>query len=353
MLKETEKGKLQNIPENIPASDLAGLRVLIVEDNEINQQLARASLHRVGAKARIAADGIDALRILEQESFDAVLMDMNMPNVNGIEATRLIRKNPALAYLPIIAMTANSTYGDRERCLAAGMNDYLSKPIEFEQMYAILGRWTQRKAIPQQASPLQATPAGFAVLDSAKAIIRMGGEEKIYLSVLEKFIASQGASVQSVHDALAANDQKTAARLAHSLKGIAATVGAEAMSKIVRALEHAMHQNDKQQCTQLLSNAETEMRRVIAAANEYLSVHKANVQQTYSAHDSTGLANLLEQLGRQLPASDSRAKATMGELKQLLKDTASSQRYALLDSYINVYDYKNALLELTRLHKEE
>lgn len=353
MLKETEKGKLQNIPENKPASDLAGLRVLIVEDNEINQQLARASLHRVGAKSRIAADGFDALRILEQESFDAVLMDMNMPNVNGIEATRLIRKNPALAYLPIIAMTANSTFGDRERCLAAGMNDYLSKPIEFEQMYAILGRCTHRKAIPQQLSQPQATPAGFATLDSAKAIIRMGGEEKIYFAVLKRFIANREVSVQAVHDALVANDPKTAARLAHSLKGMAATVGAGTMSQIMRILEQAVHQGDKQQCTQLLSSAETEMGRVIAAANEYLGVHEANLQQMFSVHDSTGLERLLEQLGRQLHASDSRAKATMGELKQLLKAKASSQHYALLDSYINVYDYKNALLELTRLHKEE
>jgi two-component system sensor histidine kinase/response regulator len=263
-------------PQEEIHADLAGLRVLLVEDNKFNQQLANTLLMRAGVEVGIADDGIEALQALQRERFDAVLMDMQMPRMDGLEATRLIRKNPALADLPIIAMTANAMIGDREACLAAGMNDYLAKPIQYEAMYATLARWTHRKEYPTgQTVAETGQPAETpAILDPDKAMASMGGKD-IYLTMLKKFIPSQGLAVQSIQDALAANDRKTAERLAHSLKGIAATVGAFPLAESAGQLEKAIAEGDADRCRQLVEAAADKLAQAIASVEAYLKEHAA------------------------------------------------------------------------------
>jgi signal transduction histidine kinase/CheY-like chemotaxis protein len=132
---------LDRLDESDAAKRLAGSRILVAEDNEVNQLVATLLLERIGAVVRVAGDGREAMRLLGTETFDGVLMDMQMPNVDGLGVTRWIRANDALTRLPVIAMTANARDDDRRRCLAAGMNDFATKPVEAGVLYATLARW--------------------------------------------------------------------------------------------------------------------------------------------------------------------------------------------------------------------
>jgi PAS domain S-box-containing protein len=258
-------------------ADLSGLHVLLVEDNKFNQQLAYTLLVRAGVEVEIAGDGLEALQALQRAKFDAVLMDMQMPNMDGLEATRQIRKNPALADLPVIAMTANVMMGDRESCLAAGMNDYISKPLHYQVMYVTLARWTHRdvSAAGQAAAEDQHMGDAPSVLDTDRAMARMGGAE-LYLSMLGQFIPSQGQAVQAIQDALAAADLETAERLAHTLKGVAASVGAASLAESASQLEQAINTGNASAYPQLIEAIAGKLSLVAAAIASYLEEHRPN-----------------------------------------------------------------------------
>ncbi len=259
-------------PPNEPQTDLSGLHVLLVEDNKFNQQLANTMLVRAGIEVGIADDGSEALQALQQEHFDAVLMDMQMPKMDGLEATRHIRKNPALADLPIIAMTANAMTGDRESCLAAGMNDYLSKPLHYQTLYATLARWTHRAEPPvvPAAAEVQYPSDAPSVLHTDKAMARMGGKD-LYLAMLARFIPSQGQAMQSIQDALSVNDRATAERLAHTLKGVAASVGADFLAESASQLEQAIMAESIQEYPQLIGETASKLSQAVAAIKAYLA----------------------------------------------------------------------------------
>ena len=353
MMSQAGQGNLVEIhPEANLAADLGGVRVLLVEDNEINQQLASALLNRVATKVSIAADGVEALKLLEQKTFDVVLMDMQMPNMDGLEATRRIRKIAALGGLPIIAMTANAMFGDRERCLEAGMNDYISKPIHAETMYAAIARWTGRDggALLAEAEK-QPVSQLIPVLDTGKAIANMGSED-IYLIVLEKFISNQGKAAQTIADALAANDSKAAARLVHTLKGLAATIGAGKLSELVHQMEQAIHSADSLLCGQLLATVEAEFVRVIAEVDVYLKTHEAVSHTETAAPEAEEIKRRMTQLAEQLQNFDSSASATMRQIIQMLRGSGHEQHFMQLARFIDAYDYENAQLELQRLGKQ-
>jgi CheY-like chemotaxis protein len=132
---------------------LAGAHILLVEDNEINRELALDVLSGAGIIVSVACDGQEALDMLERETFDAVLMDCQMPELDGYAATRRLRQRPGLAKLPVIAMTANAMVGDRAKVLEAGMNDHIAKPLKFDDMFAVLARWVRPSAEAPSASP--------------------------------------------------------------------------------------------------------------------------------------------------------------------------------------------------------
>jgi polar amino acid transport system substrate-binding protein len=255
-------------------TDLSGLHVLLVEDNKFNQQLANALLVRAGIEVGIADDGAEALQALQRERFDAVLMDMQMPRMDGLEATRRIRQNPAFADLPVIAMTANVMTGDRESCLAAGMNDYLSKPLSYQRLYATLARWTHRgDASGQWPEGGREQGEANGVLDAGNAMARMGGRD-IYLSMLAKFVPSQGAAVQSIRNALAADERETAERLAHTLKGVASSVGALLLAESASWLEQAIRRGESGEYAHLIEGTESALEQAIAATEAYLEENR-------------------------------------------------------------------------------
>jgi len=217
------------------------VHVLLVEDNAINRELAVDLLSRAGIVVRVASNGQEALDVLARERFDAVLMDCQMPVMDGFAATRALRRRPALQSLPVIAMTANAMVGDREAVLAAGMNDHIAKPIVVDAMFDTLARWvkpTQAKAGGDAIAPANILLA-LKGIDTRCGVANTGGNGVLYRRVLGMFRERETDFVQRFHAARAAGDADTAMRAAHDLKGVAGTLGMHALQDAAAVLERA------------------------------------------------------------------------------------------------------------------
>ena len=210
---------------------LSGAHVLLVEDNPFNQELASDLLGRAQIVVQVANNGREAIDMLARQRFDAVLMDCQMPVMDGYAATRELRSNPKWRDLPIIAMTANAMVGDREKVLAAGMDDHIAKPIDVTEMFATLARWIRRDVV--------VAGTGFPGIDSAAALDRVMGDEALYRRLLGKFRDREAGFAARFGAACGAHDMPTATRLAHDLKSESGTLGATAVSEAAEALEQA------------------------------------------------------------------------------------------------------------------
>ena len=227
-----------------------GARILLVEDNDINQQVARELLEDAGVQVEVADNGEIALQRVQQRTYDLVFMDMQMPVMDGVTATRAIRELGSMATLPIVAMTANAMEQDRRKCLDAGMNDFLVKPIDPAQLTSILLQWARKRPeAPPQPAGLPVTPkpaadheipAGVEGLDTALGLSRMLGKKSLYLAMLRRYVAGQEHVVRDMRIAWANGDKVTAGRLAHTSKAVSGNVGAVVIQDRAAALEEAM-----------------------------------------------------------------------------------------------------------------
>ena len=235
-----------------PLQAAGGARILLVEDNEFNQQVAREMLEAEGFSVLIAGNGQRALDLLGPgHGVDLVLMDMQMPVMDGLEATRHIRARPELADLPVVAMTANAMPQDRQRCREAGMNDFVAKPIDPPQLWAALTAWLPVKATAASTvlTPpnepwtnlsdtefawLQSAPEG---LDTRLGLSRCAGKPDFYLRMLQRFATDYADMADHIMSCLKEGDPQKALRLTHSLKGVAGSVGATAVQVAAQALE--------------------------------------------------------------------------------------------------------------------
>ena len=227
---------------------LEGMRILVVEDNPINQQVARELLLAEGAQVQLADNGqlgVDAL-IKAPEGFDVVLMDMQMPVLDGLEASRKIRTELGLRTLPVIAMTANAMTSDREACLEAGMNDHVGKPFDLNLLVQVLCKytaWTVRPpAVLPEHLPTTCGDAGGEKpwqthVDLEGAIGRMGGFQDLYCDTLSAYLAEARDVTLQVRSALEAKEREAARRVLHSFKGLSATVGVAELADLAATLE--------------------------------------------------------------------------------------------------------------------
>ncbi|QCG91931.1 PAS domain S-box protein [Azospirillum sp. TSH100] len=233
-------------------SALVGRSVLLVEDNLVNQQVACGLLELVGIEATVVGSGEEALQCLREVKFDLVLMDVQMPGLDGYETTRLIRRELELSSLPIIAMTAHAMAGDRERCLDSGMNDHVSKPIDPETLYAALARWLKpvrgiagsaaaATAMPAVAalSAAQALPDSLPALDLAVARRNVNGNLALLRRILIDFATTHEGEAVRLTTAVQEERWKDVLRLSHTLKGTAATIGAMDLSALAGRVEAA------------------------------------------------------------------------------------------------------------------
>jgi two-component system sensor histidine kinase/response regulator len=294
-------------PAQLPGSDqpgggvderlaaIRGARILLVEDNDINQQVARELLEDAGLIVDVADNGEIALELVKKFTYDLVFMDMQMPVMDGVTATRELRKQERLEHLPIVAMTANAMEQDRRKCMDAGMCDFLVKPIDPKDMWTILVRWvrprraasvaasasvlarSQPAAIQGSSSPANdGLPHGIAGLDTTLGLTRMMGKKPLYLAMLRRYAVGQQDVVRDIRQALAAGDTTTAERLAHTTKAVSGNVGATLIQERATALESALRQGQgAQEAEPLLAGLEAPMSELLAALGAHLALETA------------------------------------------------------------------------------
>ena len=376
-LARSSDGRATQAPRgaaHLPA--IAGARVLLVDDNDLNQQVGAELLSGAGLVVDVAQNGQVALDMLAQTTYDLVLMDMQMPVMDGLTATRHLRQNPAWANLPVLAMTANAMSRDRDLCLEAGMNGHLAKPIDPDELFATLLQWIAPRA-PDAAqtanadtglqkrtadnpttsegapSPTPSPSADDALrhipgLDVTAGLRRVLDKRPAYESLLRKFTAGQAHAVQTTRTALAAGQRDEALRAMHTLKGTAGTIGATALAALAQRAEEAIAQKASPELVEpLLQPVEAACQALVAALQQALPADDMSGADASDGLqiDASAALQLVAQLDALLADDDSDAievfKQSAPTLQALLGPVYGQMKRAL-DSY----DFVEALAAL-------
>ncbi|HTP04413.1 MAG TPA: response regulator [Nitrospirota bacterium] len=244
------------------------VRILLAEDNFTNQQVAMGILKKLGLGADVVANGAEAVKALETLSYDLVLMDVQMPEMDGIEATRQIRDPQSVVTnhgIPIIAMTAHAMQGDRERCLAAGMNDYVAKPIDPQALAEALEKWLPKKTEPvtsEGTASFVAQEPRSLVFDRASMMARLMDDEDLARMVTECFLKDMPRQIEALRYCLEAEDAPGAERQAHTIKGASANVGGEVLRAVAFEMEIATRTGDLNTAKAKMLGLEREFNRL-------------------------------------------------------------------------------------------
>lgn len=262
-------------PSSSDALSLSGCRILLVQDNEITREVLREMLHLAGASVKVSQDGGQAVHQAMRERFDLVLMDLHLPVMDGFSAARAIRMDARYADVPILALTASADPDNRQRCLAAGMNDCVTTPIEPQQLSSVIKSWLScakrgfaTGLLRTQSSPLHAAMTPEYGLNTASAIAGVGGNEAYYRQMLARFIHAHEASGHKVETALSAGDKEKAAGLVHALVSAAGFVGATRLCFAAHALELSLKQANHD--ASLIAELQHSLRQTLIEACAYL-----------------------------------------------------------------------------------
>ncbi len=330
---------------------IAGARILLVEDNDLNQEVATELLRDAGFLVDLAENGRIALERIWEVEYALVLMDMQMPVMDGLTATLEIRKDERFKELPVVAMTANAMQADRNRCLAAGMNDHVAKPIEPENLWRALLRWIKpQHAIPavapvqQQAAVSEGDlPLGIEGLDTVTGLNRVLGKKPLYLMMLRKFVAGQRSVVAEITQALEADIRDKAERLAHTLKGVCGTIGATDLQQRAELLENAIRQGlPRPEIDALLDEVSTPLAALIAQLEQQLPEERIKAAVSGTPEQ---LKEVCDRLAAMLADDDAEAYDVLDAHADLLH-AAFANHYRLIDDGIRSFNFEAALTAL-------
>jgi two-component system sensor histidine kinase/response regulator len=353
---------------------IAGARILLVEDNEINQQVAMELLKNEGLAVTPADNGkvaLDLLAATDPDSrFDAVLMDLQMPEMDGFEATRKIRADERFCDLPVIAMTAHAMGGQREKCLAGGMDDYITKPVDPDELHVALDRWIKpgikRQSLPElpledEQQPVsegfEDLPGSLPGFDIEFGLRRVGGNTNLFGKLVHDFCAKYADIVPVLQAALAANDREQVTRAAHAIKGVAGNLGALELHRAAGELELWSKQAGVENSSDCLDTFAAELDRVIKSGGN-LKVRSANRSSDGSVPagpletDLSKVQPLMAELAGLLAEGDTTAEKCVARLREYLAAEEFGARLTQLEEQIGFFDFEDALEMLTGIAEE-
>jgi signal transduction histidine kinase/DNA-binding response OmpR family regulator len=335
-------------------SRLRGARILLTEDNEINQQIAVELLEGAGATVQVANNGKEAVEKLfdgpQPTPFDVVLMDLQMPEMDGHQATAKIRSDTRFATLPIIAMTPHATIEERQRCLATGMNDHISKPIDPAMMFETIGRYLRPSDGPMATTAPAAPPApaddlpAIAGLNAADGLRRVAGNRKLYLKLLRQFADQQADAATQLAEQLKAGDLETAERTAHTVKGIAANLAIADVQASAGALEKAIReQADPVRLETLRQEFAAVLFELLARLRPALGAEPATVSTAPAVPaDPAQVQPVVAQMLKQLAEFDTAAAETLEAHRATLGSLFTPEDFARFDKHVQDYAFGEA-----------
>ncbi len=335
--------------------NFAGARLLLVEDNEINREVAVELLHSMACEVEQAVDGEQGVAMVKQQAYDAVLMDIQMPKMDGLEATQQIRRlssapDDRFATVPIIAMTAQAMSGDREKTLEAGMNDYVSKPIDPALLAAALAKWLKVAQGPSATGELEVPASALSEeesgrltalrsINTADGIRRIGGNEAAYLKQLNRFADNYDGALQAVGEKIEQGELEEAEHQCHALKGVAGNLGAEQLFELATVIDNQLKggavppAEQLQQCEEALQQVIAEiatLRREPLASSEHVSVDKEALQPL--------LQRLLSLIDEDLGA----AEDVLDELQKMCAGSEWEEMAAQIAQRVDSFDVDGA-----------
>ena len=323
-----------------------GASVLVVEDNEINQEVAKEILSKFGLEVHMANNGQEAIEFLQRMPVDLVLMDVQMPVMDGLTATRLIRQQKQFDRLPIIAMTAHAMPEDQKQCLDAGMNDYLTKPIDVQALSRVLARWLNSALekpirISAKQSPFESKPDWQeAGLDIDGALARLGGNVERYQRLLARFCAQYRDIASRLHQIFIEGNINEIVQMTHTLKGSAGNLGATKVYEAAMHLETIAKEGDAVAIMQAIDALSDAMQPILSVVLPRPSESQAMAESALDTENQAKIEALLKTLYKQLSEADTDGVETIEALNALLPPSSELQQ---LTKCVQDYDFDAAL----------
>ncbi|MBW1764441.1 MAG: response regulator [Deltaproteobacteria bacterium] len=353
-LKKKTTKKVQSVKQ------IQGAKILLVEDNEINQQITQEILEKAGLVVEIASNGKEAIEAASRSAPDAVLMDIQMPVMDGYETTRVLRNHPDLSDLPIIAVTAHAMSGDKEKCLSAGMDAYLTKPIDPDQLFDILAQLikSETKSIPLMGAEKKPVDDKMAEdipwpdmpgIEIESGLSRISNNKTLYKKLLVKFYNINKDITSEIKNSLNDNDFEAAIRMAHTIKGVAGNIGADKLSLIAGKLESNIGNYNIEEQDILLKEFELILNEVLDPIRAFKKDFEKNRQEMEpdSADISTVnvavLTPMLNKLAKLLEHHDLEAIDRVNAIREQLNSTVYIDQLIQLEDDIEQYDFETAL----------
>jgi PAS domain S-box-containing protein len=356
-VRESASTRRKKGPDMEALRPVQGARILLVEDNEINQQVACELLQQAGFVVEVANHGQEAISMLEPGRYDCVLMDVQMPVMDGYTATRKIREDDRFQELPILAMTANATVEDRNKAEDAGMNEHIAKPIDPQLLFTALLQWIEpgerdlpdSLQAPRESSLQEETLPELPGIDTEAGLARMAGNIRSYRKLLDKFVANQEGAIGEIRAAFGAGDHEGTVRLAHTLKGVAGSIGASALQAAGADLESALKEQPETLPETLIEVAGTQLAQTIAAIQSIAAAPADGPAQGGNSGTSADMVSKLHGLLATLERYDAEADDVLEEILGQVAGTALADPLRVLKKRVGQYDFEGAAEDLKRL----
>lgn len=354
--RKRKKKRQTHVPQQWQLTAIAGAEVLVVEDNGINRQVTREFLTQAGLRVDTAENGLQAIAAVAEKKYDLILMDIQMPELDGLEATRRIRNLPEYDRLPVVAMTAHAIAGDRKRSMDAGMNDHVTKPIDPDELMAALLRWIEPKERLMPAPHGQMVQAAEALppltaMDVSRGVQNVGGNKQLYKKLLIDFYNDHRQTGKEMEKALAGGDPTGFLRQAHTIKAVAGNIGAALLATAAADLECALQAGDREKAGTAYPAFSQALHGVLAELRPLARAGENTPPAVAAPFCLSRAAELVERLTLFLEEGNCEAEDMIPLVRETLTLSETADRVAIMIEQIEQLDFDPALKTLATLKK--